>query len=307
MRRGLVAVAVGVGAVHGVAAWVATGARHVVVAPAAGPVPIDVHLVMPEGARPAGLAPHPSPSLAARRQAVPGQRARHPSPAPGFRLPPDAVVSYRLRTGEHDGTATLRWSGPAAASAPWRLEIEARVADRPDRAWVGTGGLDASGLAPERVVQVDRGRETRAVNFERELGLVGWSSAGGERPLTPGAQAPWTWLLQLASAAEAARPRWHPGTRIDLMVAGLRGELDPWRFEVVETDVPSKGLLHLRRQPGRPYDLQVDAWLDPALHHLPAALALSAPPGRWSFVLQRDPPGADRRDPGWARALPLER
>jgi hypothetical protein len=45
-------------------------------------------------------------------------------------------------------------------------------------------------------------------------------------------------------------------------------------------------LLHVLREPERPYDLRVEAWLAPALHHFPAALRLSTPPGGWSLSLR---------------------
>jgi hypothetical protein len=45
-------------------------------------------------------------------------------------------------------------------------------------------------------------------------------------------------------------------------------------------------LLHLVREPELPYDLRVEVWLSPAIHHLPIALHLATPPGRWSFDLR---------------------
>jgi hypothetical protein len=46
-------------------------------------------------------------------------------------------------------------------------------------------------------------------------------------------------------------------------------------------------LLHVLRATQRPYDLRIEAWLSPALHHLPAGLRMSTPPGRWSLSLWR--------------------
>ena len=50
----------------------------------------------------------------------------------------------------------------------------------------------------------------------------------------------------------------------------------PWR-------APS--LLHVLREPERPYDLRIEAWLLPALHFLPAGLRMSTPPGTWAQSL----------------------
>jgi hypothetical protein len=57
-------------------------------------------------------------------------------------------------------------------------------------------------------------------------------------------------------------------------------------------------LLHLLREPERPYDLRVEAWLSPALHHLPIGLRMSTPPGTWSIALwpAPDEPSASTLD-----------
>jgi hypothetical protein len=44
-------------------------------------------------------------------------------------------------------------------------------------------------------------------------------------------------------------------------------------------------LLHVVRIPEQPYDLRIEAWLSPSLHHLPAGLRMSTPPGTWSLSL----------------------
>jgi len=49
-------------------------------------------------------------------------------------------------------------------------------------------------------------------------------------------------------------------------------------------------LLHLLRATDQPYSLRIEAWLSPSLHHLPAGLRMSTPPGPWSLSLwQRRP------------------
>jgi hypothetical protein len=52
-------------------------------------------------------------------------------------------------------------------------------------------------------------------------------------------------------------------------------------------------LLHVLREPARPYDLRVEAWLAPALHHLPVLLRLSTPPSAWAMSLTLDGPASD--------------
>jgi hypothetical protein len=139
---------------------------------------------------------------------------------------------------------------------------------------------------------------------------VRFSSAPGERVTAPGVQDRWSWIAQLAAIAEAEARGGRavaPGTRWTLQVAGLRGDLDRWDFRVLDADaataadVPAAArvppLLHVLREPARPYDLRVEAWLAPALHHLPALLRLSTPPSAWAMSLRLDEQAAARPGP----------
>ena len=113
-----------------------------------------------------------------------------------------------------------------------------------------------------------------------------------------------------AKARHAPARRIPVGTTWAFDVAGLRGELEHWVFRVVPgTDLPGEAgatrndwsdpvdrappLLHVRRDPERPYDLRIEAWLSPSLHHLPIALRMSTPPGGWSLALWPPAEGGD--------------
>jgi len=110
----------------------------------------------------------------------------------------------------------------------------------------------------------------------------------------------WSWIAQLAAIAEAQAARGPPPDHWDVQVAGLRGDVERWTFRVLPPGEPppelrgndlsapgdrAPALLHVLRATEQPYDLRVEAWLAPSLHHLPAALRLSTPPGPWSQCL----------------------
>ena len=245
--------------------------------------------------------------------------AARAGPAPDWptyptRPPPPATLRYALAstlpaaggrpasTGE--GRAELAWTRDAAGFA---LRLSAAPAGRAAREWVSIGGFDAAGLAPARLAERERGRDTRVVDFDRAAARVRFSSAAGERATAPGVQDRWSWIAQLAAIAEGADAAGsRAGATWTLQVAGLRGDLDRWTFRVLDDDAPppgalagrvpgrarAPGLLHVLREPERPYDLRVEAWLSPALHHLPAALRLSTPPSGWSLALTLDEAGA---------------
>jgi len=264
----------------------------------------------PVRGRPPALAtpaPHP-------RAGDDGALRRRQDKAPEWpvyatQAPPSTTLRYALFQGGKPtaaasaaasaaGEAELEWTHDAAS---FSLRVTMALADRPPREWQSTGSFDAAGVAPSRLVERERGHDKRAINFDREGGRVRFSGASGALPIAPGAQDRWSWVAQLAAIAEAATQRGHPVRHWDLQVAGLRGELERWTFQVLppgdppaelrqgnELSIPgvrAPALLHVLRAAERPYDLRIEAWLSPSLHHLPAGLRMSAPPGAWSLSL----------------------
>jgi len=259
-------------------------------------------------------APAPPRARRAAARASPGRGAAHAAPAvlphatagpeaPGFptyptRAPPALAVRYALTPASGaTGDAEIDWSNDGRG---FTLRVATAPAGRAPREWVSAGGFDAAGLAPVRLAEREKGRDRRAVNFDQAGRQVRFSGAPQTLAIAPGAQDRWSWVAQLAAIAEAAGTPVAPGTTWRLQVAGLRGELDGWTFQVLD-DTPPPGepgnevsaacpracaLLHVLREPERPYDLRVEAWLAPALHHFPTALQMSTPPGGWSMTLR---------------------
>ena len=255
--------------------------------------------------------PRVTPALRAPRASTGtgGARRRAPEtdsewPVYATRPPPSTTVRYALvqggRAPEPDtGDAELEWRRDVGA---FSLRVATVVGDRPAREWQSTGAFDATGVAPLRLVERERGRDKRALSIDRDDGRVRFSGATGALAAAPGVQDRWSWVAQLAAIAEAGAQRGEVPTRWDLQVAGLRGELERWTFRVLPPGDPppelaSQGndlsapavrapaLLHVLRAAERPYDLRIEAWLSPSLHHLPAGLRMSAPPGTWSLAL----------------------
>ena len=233
-------------------------------------------------------------------------RAAMAWPVYATRPPPSATLRYALvQTGavaSAAGTAELEWRRDAGA---FSLRLATEVGDRPPREWQTTGAFGTAGVAPQRLVEREKGRDKRTVTFDRDRGVVHFSSAAGAPAVAPGVQDRWSWIAQLAAIAEAGALRGERPVRWDLQVAGLRGELERWTFRVLPPGDPppelrqgnelsasadrAPALLHVLRATNQPYDLRIEAWLSPSLHHLPAGLRMSTPPGPWSLSLwQRD-------------------
>ncbi len=200
--------------------------------------------------------------------------------------------------------------GAAVCAAPW---LPSGTGERTAAIWQSTGTFDAAGVAPLRLVEREKGRDKRTVSFDRDRGVVRFSGASGAPAVARGAQDRWSWIAQLAAIAEAGTRHGERPQRWELQVAGLRGGTELWSLRgrsacCTPGDPPpelrpakvtncqrgtlarsgSPALLHvLRLSTERPYDLRIEAWLSPSLHHLPAGLRMSTPPSTWSLSLWR--------------------
>ena len=193
-------------------------------------------------------------------------------------LPPPVRWRYRMRRGMLSGVAILEWRRDGDG---YRLSIDGSVAGVPLFEWVSTGGIDAHGVAPERLVMRAAGRAARAANFQREFGKITYSGHDAEHALLPGTQDRVSWLLQLSGVVAAAPARFSAApARIAFPVSGVRGDLTVWRFDVVgEQAINASGgrvqAIKLRREAERAFDTRGEIWLDPQRHHLPVRFVLS--------------------------------
>lgn len=217
--------------------------------------------------------------------------AGDPVPTYATRVPPAAVLRYQLHRGLLTGQGLLSWRpGPEG----YEMAIEGTALGVAVLGWASRGAFDGAGLAPQRFVDRRRGRDVRAANFQRDKGVISWSGVVIEQALMPGAQDRLSWMVQLAAIVEAEPARFVAGERVSMLVAGARGDADVWVFGVTGVEAVDlggariDGTLALRREPRKPYDTQVEVWLDPSRHHLPVRLKLSTAGGGDSleFVLE---------------------
>jgi hypothetical protein len=199
-------------------------------------------------------------------------------PPPLYRtlLPPRATLDYELRRGRLAGSGTLVWR---PRGERYELQLDGSVIGLRVLTQASQGGLDPSGLVPERFTDQRARRPMQAANFRRESGRITFSGPSHELPLWPGVQDRLSWMLQLAAIVAADPARWTSGERIVLQVVGARGDAAAWTFEVLGEqvlDTPAGPLpaLHLRRVPRGAYDTGAEVWLDPARHHLPVRATL---------------------------------
>lgn len=247
-----------------------------------GPEAVPLLLDAPPGRPPPGSGSGESPDAT---PATPAQRA--PGPVDGMRPPPSPAVpasaaarwDYRVSRGAAQGDGELQWTPQGIG---YELRLKAVAPGAPTLDWVSRGQVGADGLAPDRMVERQRDRDTQAVNFQRDKGLISFSGPSRTEPLLPGAQDRLSWIVQLAAQARA-RGELQPGELLRFQVASPRGDVDEWRFTVqpaIERLISGQRvvLTPLLREPQRPHDLRVQLWLSRQFDQLPVGLAWTVEP-----------------------------
>ena len=243
----------------------------------------------------AGAGPAPLKTLAAgltARTAAAVDEDTPPPPVYATRTPPPFRLTYALKRGALSGQAELSLQRPGAG---YELELKGTVLGMEVLGMSSRGSFGAPGLMPERFVDRRRGKDRLAANFDHAAGRITYSGTSAAQPLLPGAQDRLSWMVQLGAILEAAPARYPAGSRIALSVSGARGDVDTWTFIVQgrqRISLPGGTMaeaLRLTREPRRPYDTQVETWLDPAQHHLPVRARLTVLPGGETLELSLQP------------------
>jgi hypothetical protein len=230
-------------------------------------------------AAPAALLPVAQPT---EPRAAPAADDDPPPPVYATRVPPPYRLTYALRRGALSGQAELTLQ---RAGAGYELELKGTALGLEVLGLRSQGNVGPHGLMPERFVDRRRGRDRLAANFDHGAGRITYSGSAASQPLRLGAQDRLSWMVQLAAILEAAPARHGAGSRIAVSVSGARADVDTWTFIVQDRQrlsLPGGAVveaLRLTREPRRPYDTQVEVWMDPAQHHLPVRARLTVLPG----------------------------
>ena len=233
-------------------------------------------------AGPAALNSLAASLTAPAQAATAGDDDTQPPPVYATRTPPPFRLTYALRRGAMSGQAELSLKRPGAG---YELELRGTALGIEVLGMSSRGSFGAPGFMPERFVDRRRGKDRLAANFDHAAGRITYSGPPVAQPLLPGAQDRLSWMVQLAAIIDAAPTRYPAGSRIALSVSGARGDVDTWTFIVQgrqRISLPGGTVadaLRLTREPRRPYDTQVETWMDPAQHHLPVRARLTVLPG----------------------------
>ncbi|MBQ0937589.1 DUF3108 domain-containing protein [Ideonella paludis] len=245
-------------------------AQPLAAAPVARPEPVS--------AAPEDL-PLPAPSAGPR----PGRAA----PRAAAEVPHSLTLRYAAQRGAAQGQAQIDWQ---THDERFVLSVKVDVPGTPAIDWLSRGQLSSQGLAPERMVEQHKQRAVRAVNFQRDKGLISFSGSPRSAALGPQAQDRASWLVQLWAWARALPSPPRTGQTLRFAVASPRGDVDEWTFEVHAPEVREVAghrvsLTPLVRSPQRPYDLRVTVWLTQDAAQWPAGVSWGVEPGGMPLVL----------------------
>jgi hypothetical protein len=233
------------------------------------------------GSTPPPGSPEPRLVAAATPPAAAAPAAPSAPPLPRYRasLPPPFEARFDMRRGAFGGQADWRFSN---VGGRYQLELQTSVLGQNISHLRSEGGMGRAGLEPVRFVDGRRGRDRRAVIFQRDApggARISFSGPAHELPLPEGVQDRLSWLLQLAAIVDTDPALRQPGARVSMWVVSPRGDADVWVFEITGAeslrgdDGRPQPALALQRKADRQLDTEVRVWLDPAAHHLPLRAA----------------------------------
>ena len=235
--------------------------------------PAQVELVAQSA--PAGVTPPSTPRE--KPAAATGGAKATPVRVPGpIHLRYKVNASVRGFSLHADGE--LQWQHDGA---DYDAKLEIRGSFFPTRTERSVGRITAQGVAPTRFS--DRSRSEEAAHFQREKGLITFSSNRPDVPMQPGAQDRLSVMLQLGALIAGDPARYPAGTSITMQTASTR-DAEPWVFTVEgeeELALPGgviKGI-KLNRNPRREFDQKVELWIAPQMDYVPVRVRLTNPNG----------------------------
>ena len=191
--------------------------------------------------------------------------------------PASAVLRYKVVGNDTKGGTPITYYG--IGSVKWTIADGRYAADmEADLDFLlfkvkvlashSVGAVDETGLAPDRYTETPRKKSTLATNFNRDARRsITFSASQASTPLVAGAQDRLSVLFQIGALLRANPVLATAGGSIDIPVAGVRGDIEPWTFTTLGTEAIDTGMgkidaAHLRRV-ARPNtnDKSVDIWI----------------------------------------------
>jgi hypothetical protein len=145
------------------------------------------------------------------------------------------------------------------------------------RSQTSQGTLGAEGLMPQRFG--DKYRSEVASHFQRDKGVISFSTNAPEVPLLKGAQDRLSVVMQIAALLSAEPDRYPVGTMLSFQTVATR-DAEVWLFLVEKFenlqlpygDVPT---IKINRKPRKEFDQAIELWFAPSIDYLPVRLRVT--------------------------------
>jgi hypothetical protein len=217
-------------------------------------------------------------------------------PAPPAARPIDAVLEYRVTALDPKkpdqslvGRGTLSFHSDADHyRATLDAHIQALFFSLTALTSESVGQVASDGLEPQQYSEKTRNKPTSTATFTRDQNgssRVSFSQGADVPNAAPGVQDRLTILLQVGALMQLDSSLKQPGARFSIPVAGLKGNVDVWNFEVqglepVHTDTGTIDGWHVARvlRPGT-NDRGVEIWVSNKVPSIPLRVRYSEPEG----------------------------
>ena len=193
----------------------------------------------------------------------------------------------------YNGTGTLHWQHDATG---YQARLEIMALGMRIRTMSSTGEITSHGLQPDHFDDVPRSASW-TTRFQRDKGLITFSSGSDSQPLQPGAQDKLSALLQLGVMLSEDPSRATAGNTIRFQAADAQ-RADNWLFQVSgaeKLDLPAGPLnaIKLTREPTPDNGQKLEVWLAPTVSYLPVRLRITENGGSFIDLLWRKTQNSD--------------
>lgn len=198
--------------------------------------------------------------------------------ASAFKIPAPVFLKYQVlgmsKQMNYSAWAEFSWQHDGQRYDS-KLEVGAFLLG--SRSQTSQGTLGAEGLMPQRFG--DKFRSEVASHFQRDKGVISFSTNAPEVPLLKGAQDRLSVVMQIAALLSADPERYPVGTMLSFQTVATR-DAEVWLFLVEKSetlqlpygDVPT---IKVNRKPRKEFDQSIELWFAPSIDYLPVRLRVT--------------------------------
>lgn len=198
--------------------------------------------------------------------------------ASAFKIPAPVFLKYQVlgmsKQMNYSAWAEFSWQHDGQRYDS-KLEVGAFLLG--SRSQTSQGTLGAEGLMPQRFG--DKFRSEVASHFQRDKGVISFSTNAPEVPLLKGAQDRLSVVMQIVALLSADPERYPVGTMLSFQTVATR-DAEVWLFLVEKSetlqlpygDVPT---IKVNRKPRKEFDQSIELWFAPSIDYLPVRLRVT--------------------------------